>query len=309
MWLDFVQIFSQVLLPVLVLVVIGALLQRCRPMDSDTLVTLNLYFFVPAYLFARILESELSWGDIAQIGLLVMVPMGLAGIPAYICFRLSGQSRETLAAMLAGGLFMNAGNFGVPVVELAFGPEGGKVQALVVMFANLCVFLFGYTILAMGSGGGWRSLFGYFRLPYFYVVVAALALRDSRVAVPAGCIDAARYIANGLVPVALATLGAQLANRANWPRWSNIVPVLILKLVLMPAVTALVAWLFGCWPWPGAILIVSAAAPSAVNVLLLTMQVDGDTETASTCVFWTTLCSALTVATLLAILRACGGMP
>jgi predicted permease len=105
------------------------------------------------------------------------------------------------------------------------------------------------------------------------------------------------------------TLGAQLAQNARWPRWRVIVPLLLAKLLILPALMAGVVAIFGLWPWPGAMLIVASAAPTAVNTLLLTIEQKGDAELAADCVFWTTLLSAVSVTLVLAIVTALGGGP
>ncbi len=90
---------------------------------------------------------------------------------------------------------------------------------------------------------------------------------------------------------------------------STFAPLLVAKLLLLPLVMAGVVVAFGLWPWPGAILIVSAGAPTAVNTLLLAIEQKGDVEFAADCVFWTTLLSAVSVTLVLAAVKALGGVP
>lgn len=116
-------------------------------------------------------------------------------------------------------------------------------------------------------------------------------------------------IAGGLVPVALFTLGAQLATRVRWPHWRKVGPVLAMKLVLFPVVMALTVYWLGLWPWPGAMLILAASAPSAVNTFILAIELKADHELAAECVFWTTVISMVTVTMTLTVLTACGGKP
>ena len=65
----------------------------------------------------------------------------------------------------------------------------------------------------------------------------------------------------------------------------------------------------GSWldlrPWPAESLILTAGVPSAINTLLLVLELDGDADLIADCVFWTTLASSATVLALLAILRMC----
>ena len=61
--------------------------------------------------------------------------------------------------------------------------------------------------------------------------------------------------------------------------------------------------MFRLWPWPGAQLVIAAAAPTAVNVMVLTKELEGDAPAAAHCVFWTTLASAATVTLVLALIE------
>jgi predicted permease len=87
--------------------------------------------------------------------------------------------------------------------------------------------------------------------------------------------------------------------------------VLLLRLVLGPAQMALLLWGFhglgwralDLWPWPAELLILTAAVPTAVNTLLLTLELDGDATLAADCVFWTTVFSCLTITGWLVVLR------
>ncbi len=301
----FLSILTNALLPILAIVAFGFGLQRFRPMESRTLVTLNLYFFVPVYLFARILKSSLSLWDIAQVGFVVLVPLFiLCGVGYQLLTRMKGLRTESLAAVLVAGSFSNCGNFGLPVAELAFGPRGGEVHAIIVLFANFSIFSIAYAMLAMGKGEGVSSILKYFRLPYFYCAIAALAIRDSGLRLPTWTITCVETIADGLVPIALVTLGAQLANRARLPNWKLVSVAIGMKLVVLPVITLAFVFAMGLWPWPGVVLVLAATAPAAINPLLLTMQLDGDVDTMSDCVFWTTLLSAFTVAVWLTLLKS-----
>lgn len=305
----FLSILNGALLPILAIVGFGFALHRWRPLESATLVTLNLYFFVPVYLFIRVVESKLSWWDIGQVGFVVLIPLLVVGAIAFAIFRRRGLPADTIAALLIGGLFMNAGNFGVPVAELAFGKAGGEIHAVIVLFANFSVFSIAFAILAMGSGQGFSSILNYFKLPYFYCIVAALLIRDLQIPLPEWTSRACHTIANGLVPIALATLGTQLARHARWPNWSLIGPSLALKLVIMPFASLITVTMLGLMPLPGVLIVVAASAPAAINPLLLAMQLDGDSKTLSDCVFWSTLFSAVTVAIWMTILKGMYGEP
>ena len=218
--------------------------------------------------------------------------------------------QATLSVALLSAVIYNAGNFGIPVALRAFGPAGAAVQAVVVMMANLALWGAGYAVMATAAGQGIKgAILGYLKLPMVYLLILAFVLRGMNIPLPEPILYSLKLLADGLVPLALMTLGAQLALQARWPRWKAVLPVAAVKLLLLPAVTAGVVVAMGLWPWPGAALIVSAAGPTAVNTLLLTIEQKGDVELAAECVFWTTVLAAVTVTIVLALVKGAGGVP
>ena len=145
-------ILTTIMLPVLLIVALGALVQRAIPMQIATLATINLYVFVPVYLLVQVSESKLRWSDIGLVGLGCLLPIVLLGAITFGVLSWCGWPRVATVTVLVGGLFTNAGNFGVPVAELAHGARGAQIQSLLVMFANLSVFIGAYGILLSGAG-------------------------------------------------------------------------------------------------------------------------------------------------------------
>ncbi len=298
------HIFVNILLPIFFIVGLGGLLHRASPLQLKTLVRINIYLFVPSFLFYRLLESQLTWSEIGKSGLAITCPILILAVLIMLMMRSLGASSATISAAMVASVFFNAGNFGIPFAELAFGEEGGRIQAIVMMFLNTIVFSGAYAVLAIGQGTGFRGAFEFFKLPFIYVVAAALILREWNLVLPGWLEFALQKLAGAVVPTALIILGAQLVENARWPRWRFVVPVMILKLLVAPLATAVAVVALGLWPMPGAALIMAAAAPSAVNSLVLTLEVDGDAATAADCVFWTTLGSAVTVAMVLSLVQA-----
>jgi malate permease and related proteins len=303
-------LFGTVLVPVLLIVGGGALIQRFHRLDMQTLSKLQIYLLVPVFLFYYIYTSKLSFGAILGIAGAVLLAKACLAVPLWLVLRRLDVPRETLAVVLLSSAVFNAGNFGIPVAVRAFGEAGASVQAVIVMVSNLSLWGVGYAAMAVMTGKGIKgAILAYLKLPMFYLLVAAFALRGFHVQLPEPVLYGAKLLADGLVALALLTLGAQLALQARWPRWRVVLPVVAFKLLLLPVLaTGVVLWL-GLWPWPGAGIIVAAAGPTAVNAMLLAIEQKGDVELAAECVFWTTLLSALTVTVTLALVRACGGMP
>jgi predicted permease len=156
-------------------------------------------------------------------------------------------------------------------------------------------------------------------MPVIPALVSALLARwwlqsDPSHQLPIAISKTAQYISAALVPIALVTLGAQLASSPRWPRWKPVSMVLVLRLLFGPIQMALLLWGFhklgvgaldfwGDDGWPAQLLILTAAVPSAVVTLLLTLEMEGDADLAADCVFWTTVFSCVTITLWLIVLR------
>ncbi|WP_395141755.1 AEC family transporter [Armatimonas sp.] len=307
---EFGFLFGKVLAPILLLVALGALLQKRHPIEMQSLSNLQLYLFIPAFLFVHIADSTLTLGQIAGIAGAILLIQALLALPLYGFLVWRRVPREKLAVVLLASVIFNAGNFGIPVALRAFGKPGGEVQALVIMTANLSLWVIGYGLSAAITGSGWKQgVVEILKLPILYIMTAGLMLRATGLHLPEPIDYALHLVSDGLVPLALVTLGVQLATQWRMPRWRLILPVAFFKLLCLPAVAGLVVWKLGLWPWPGAQLIVASAGPTAVNSIFLAIEQKGDVELAAECVFWNTLLAAITVTIILAVVIRLGGVP
>jgi len=330
------RILLDVLAPILIMIGVGAALNWRFKIDLGTLSKLNLYLLVPAFVFDKVSTSTLSWaqmGGVVTISIVQVVTLGLIIFGAGRALRVN---RKTLAAVALAVMFYNSGNYGLPLAELAFPgreqaarglatsagtvKDGGAVQAFVLMTQNILTYTLGLGIAAAAHPGGLgKSMLRIVRLPMLPTLAAALVARwwlhggEDR-ALPIFISKTASYLADGLVPIALITLGAQLTSNPRWPRWRPVSLVCLLRLGFGPVQMALLLWGFHLigWPaldlwgtsgWPAELLILTAGVPTAVGTLLLTLELDGDADLAADCVFWTTIFSCVTIAIWLFILR------
>jgi predicted permease len=244
------------------------------------------------------------------------------GVVVWGIGRAVGASRQTLAAVALAVMFYNSGNYGLPLAQLAYPAErvgdahnGAAVQAFVMMAVNLLTFTLGMGIAAAAHHGGiGKGMAALLRLPIRPGLAAGVLAQwwvKGGHDLPIAISKTSKYIADGLVPVALVTLGAQLASNPRWPRWKPVGLVLVLRLIVGPVQMAGLLYLFhrtgwravDLWPWPAELLILTASVPTAVNTLLLTLEIGGDAELAADCVFWTTVCSCVTITGWLIVLR------
>lgn len=321
----FASLLLDILAPILLMVGLGALLRRKFSINVETLSKVNIYLFTPAFIFDRVTRSRLESADMAGIVVVTVMTVVSLGIMVWALGRIRNIERRRLAALAMAAMFYNSGNFGLPLAELAYPPDptggikdGAAVQTFVVLTQNVLTFTLG---LAIAAGAHAHSPVHIAKkmlsLPVLYTLTAALIGRhffgpEGDYQMPKLIANVSKYLGDGLVPVALITLGAQLASNARWPRWKDVSFAIFMRLMMGPVVMTVLlfslhkalpgTWL-DLWPWPAESLILTAGVPSAINTLLLVLELDGDAELTADCVFWTTITSAITLLGLLAVLR------
>lgn len=305
-----VRIFTEICLPVFVLAGLGWMLDRVFSLQLRTLVKLNIYCFVPAFIFVAVLESpQAGWRPVQIIAFTLCVIASMAAL-SWASAALLGLASAGRRALQLTTMFYNCGNFGLPLMALAFPASGPAVQVFVVMTMNIATFSLG-TILVAGGGSaagqtGTRRVWSAIaRQPSLYAIVAALILRQLpyRVQDVPALWAPLQHLKGGLIAVALITLGVQLAQYRPAPLRGALSWALLQRLAGGPLVAALLVLLFRFPPEIAPILILGAGAPTAVNVALLAHEFDADVSLASTMVFYSTLCSMVTVTLTLWILR------
>ncbi|HSO26645.1 MAG TPA: AEC family transporter, partial [Anaerolineales bacterium] len=114
-------LFLNNLLPIFLAAAAGYLLARRFHMDPRPLSQVIFYIFSPCLLFALLTQSELSNGDILRMMAFAATNIILIGVLTWLAGKFINLPRQTLAAVMIATMFMNAGNFGLPATQFAFG--------------------------------------------------------------------------------------------------------------------------------------------------------------------------------------------
>ncbi|MDF1859674.1 MAG: AEC family transporter, partial [Verrucomicrobiales bacterium] len=302
----FFEIFFSICLPILALAGFGWGMDRLFDLDLKTLVKLNIYLFVPAFILVGLSTSSLS----AKIGLsivvftlCVIVSMGV--LSWLVCSIRRSKPTERYSMQLSTMIY-NSGNWGIPLMALAFSQYGGVIQIFVLATMNLSSFSLGIFLANAGSSDRKGWFLPIMKQPSPWAIVLALTLRATGnpleevtfIWMPL------TYLAKALIAFALITLGVQLSKtKPPHPR-GNLTYALLIRLVGGPAVAIFLTWFLGFRGEVAAVLILGSAAPTAVNTALLAHEFKADSQFAAAAVFYSTLIASIVVAALLGILRA-----
>ena len=313
-------IFYLVVLPMLLLTGTGFLLQKRLGLDMATLTRLNFHFAIPAMVYASLVTSKLAGGDIWRLllfALTLQALMALIALLAAVLFRVPGEFRR---ALVMSTMYNNAGNYGLPLQDLAFreaglGAAAMGLQVFIMVAQNISTFTVGI-VIASGAGRHtpWRRLVrDILHFPPLYVIAAAWVtikmrawLGDASPSVAhvlAPFWEAISYVRGSFVPIALCALGAQLATVPHERRNDPVRLSVALRLLGGPALALLLLPLFGLHGFAAQVVLIGISTPTAVNAMLLCLQFGNQPEFASRAVFYSTLLSPLTVTLVIFLAR------
>lgn len=304
----FFRILLDVCVPIFGIVGAGWLMDRKFKLHLETLVKLNIYLMVPAFIFTRMVSAELGGGEalrIAGFTLGTIVLMYAGSLLAGRCFRMSGRERQALSL---AAMFYNCGNYGLPLVTLAFGNQAAAVQIFVLATMNVSTYTVGlFLAQSHGESAGRhrRALMKMLRQPTLYAMFAGLACRGLGVPVQEAIWLWTPFdlVQTGLIGFALVTLGVQMSQTKPAPFRAPLLSAILLRLVVSPALAVLLVIAFGFPREVSAALILAAAAPTAVNTALLAHEFGGDVSFSTSAVYYSTLFSLISTPALVYALK------
>ena len=299
-----VDLFLNNLLPVLLAVAAGYLAARLLNVNPRGLSRVTFCIFSPCLIFSLLTGSELSNGDIfSMVGFTTLVLI-LVGLLAFLVGRLLNLERRLLAAVMMASMFVNAGNFGLAVVQFGF-DETALAYASVFFVTNaILAYTAGVFIASLGKESVLHSMLNLLKVPAVYAVIGALLVMYTGWHFPAPLERSVSLLGEAAIPAMLVLLGLQLYS----VRWSgNILPLAassIMRLAVSPLIALGLAVLLGLnGPFRQAG-VLQAAMPTAVLTTVIATEYDVHPRFVTSVVFVTTLLSVFVLTPLLAYLGA-----
>ena len=288
-------LFWERVLPILLLVALGYSFQRRMRIDASTLNRVNLYLFVPALTLSRLAETPLSASIIGTVAVTVLLNTLFLWLVSWFAGRAMKWSPTIQATVTLGSMLGNSGNFGLPLIELVLGRQFVGYQALVLAFNNVLTFTVGIWLLARAKLSLVDATKQVLSMPLIYAVFFGIFLSATQTSLPKPILTSLRYLGDGLIPVALVTLGVQLAEQFEFRNGAALTVSAFLRLVASPLSMFAIVHLLNIQPELGRVLVLGASVPTAVNTALLAIELSVNPSLASAIVMVTTLLSPITV--------------
>ncbi len=305
----FISIFSNITLPILVLVALGYGVQRRFAFDLPTLSKLQVYVLIPCGILHFLTSAKLPladalptvWFTVAQFA--AHLALGWAVATA---FGLRGPVR-TIVALGPG--FNNSGNYGLPLIQLTFPPDYLLHQTIVLSMHMVLMASVGIWMMARHSAEKPNLLQTLFSTPMIPAVILGMALKAGDVSFPTAIALPLRLMGEAFTPLALFLLGAQLVGAMTGGERTPLALGLILKLAAAPAITWAMSVAFG---FPGdltALFVLGSATPVGVMVAVFAARYGCAPSLTASTVFISTVLSALTVTAWIFAMQMAGLMP
>ena len=296
------------ILPVFLLVVLGALLKRWRQIDRDMwngLEQLGFFVLFPCLLFTTLANAEFSGiaaGDIAigSIGSVTFIALLLA--LAWPLFRAAQVSGASYTSVFQTSTRWNA-FIALAIGEKLYGPDSLALVALVATLIIIPLNFYNIAVLVW-FGGGTRSLKTFAQKiatnPMIIGSVLGVLVNLSGITIYAPLMQTAEFVADTSLSLGLIMVGAglKLADALR-PRPLALLPV-VLKLVFMPLVMTGAAYALGMRGEQLLTIAMGASVPTAMNGYVLAKQMGGDAPLYAAVATLQTIASFFTIPMVLA---------
>ncbi len=302
--MDFLNIFVSVVFPVFLMAAIGAIVHRFRPISPEPLSQAILFIFSPALVFNGLATTQVGLSELGRIAAFSLLLLASLYIIANIAAQATGVSKDARPTYVIAALFMNAGNYGLPVALFAFGDEGLAIAVVFFVTQAILAWTVGAFIASRAESNLVGSLVSVAKLPTSYAAVAGLAVSTLSLDLPVAIARPAQIMGDAAIPAMLIVLGIQLASMREMAGVRAISGVVVIRLIVSSIVAYGLVQLLQFDDLTSKVLIVVAGMPTAVLTIILATQYKGKPELASGIVVAGTLASLVSVTVVLSLVGA-----
>ena len=294
--------------PVFALIGMGALAMRLKLLELVALKGMTDFVFyaaMPSLLFLSIGGAPpLRLADVAAsflLGALLLFAVAVLLGKYVLRIGLAGSGVFALNCV-----FGNTVMLGIPIVDAGYGREGVANLLAVVAFHSAFLLPLATILIEADTGTGRgplgilrASLPGIVRNPVIVTMVLALSWRLTGLGIPGGVQRFLGLLGAAGPPLALFCLGASLPKPTGWHDLREVLLGGLLKLFLMPALVAAIAFAAGIEGIAFKVVVLASAMPTGANAFLLARRFATMAEASASTVVASTAVSIVTLATLL----------
>ncbi len=304
----FLHIVGNNIVPIFILIAFGYMLSRYFPLDIFTLSKLNFYIFVPIFVFVNLYSTTIEF-ELIQAVLFTLLLLSANMLVGSLLARVRGYDLALKNAFKNSIMFYNSGNIGVPLITLVFSSSPYIVdgqtpylfvavatQVMVLVVQNVTTNTIGFFNAGRAQMDWRESIAKIFRMPTVYAIPVALVLKALPIEIANSPIwPALQFVRQGLIPLALITLGVQLSRTTFDFGDKEVFLAVFTRLIGGPILAIILLMTFRLDGILAQTLMISSAVPTSVNSALIAVEYRNRPDFASQAVMLSTLLSALTL--------------
>lgn len=287
-----------IILPVLLIFSIGFIGQKLIGFDIKSISTAALYLMSPFLAFRTFFTNPLTMDYLYIVVFCLILTFALFAI-VWATGYFMKATRPELSAMVLGGVFMNSGNYGAPVVLFAFGAVGFDYAVIMMVFQSLLMNTIGIFFASLGGKEKAtlkESLNRVIRMPLIYAAVAGLLFQVFSINLPQPVMEGISLVADASIPTVMLVLGMQLAAISRKRvAYRYVTAVTVIRMVASPLVAAVILYFMPVSDLLRAVIILQSAMPAAANTTMFALQFDTEPDLVSFTTFITTIISIVTI--------------
>ena len=299
--------------PLIALIGLGWLCRRrgfIGPAAARELTLFVVWLALPSLLFEAIANASLR--ELWQPQFVVACGVSMI-VPFVVVAWWQPKSLDFVDRCLDGfgATYANSGFIGIPLSALLLGKDALIPATIMVLMTAVLVFAVGIVLLEIGGGTAASPMASVrkagravARNPLVLATALGMAWSAIGVPMPEAPHRVLALLAGAAGPCALVSIGALLAEPAPPGQAVSIAPVVIAKLVLQPAICAVLAYEVFDLPRVWAITaVLLSALPTGTGPFMLAEFYGRDVARASRIMFVTTALSLVTISGCIAVLR------
>lgn len=300
-----------IVLPVFLLIGMGAASLRLRLLSAEAIrgmTDLVFYVAMPCLLFRSVVDAPpLRLADVAASFIGGAYILYFAGL--LIARRLLGAGLARASVFGINCVFGNTVMLGIPIIDAAFGPAGvANLLAVVALHSAMLLPLATLVIEADGGAGRGAGAVlraagaGILRNPVVVAILLAFVWRLTGLGFAGPVVRFLALVGAAGPPLALFCLGASLPRPQGLRDLREIGCAAAIKLVVMPALVAVIARAMGVRGLAFAVVVLAAGMPTGANAFLLARRFGTMMEASASTVVVSTALAVVTLSVLLALL-------
>jgi predicted permease len=295
-------VLYNVLAPIFLIIGLAVLLDRRFALDPRVFSRAVIYLFSPCLVFGGIARSELKADELGQILAMAALSSLLIALVGWGETRLFRLDRKLASAFMLSVVLVNAGNYGLPLNDFAFGQAGMQRAIVFFVVSAMISNTLGVYLASRGAASVRRSLLNVLTVPLPYATVLGFLFNIKGIALPLPLDRAVTILGQAAVPGMLIVLGLQLSRTSVRGRVGPILLATVTRLGVAPLIAIALATLLGLSGLTRQVSVIQASMPTAAMAGVLATEFGSDAEFTSAVILVSTLVSIVTLSILLSLL-------